>query len=119
MASIAKSGAFLQQCFSVHPRCLEVKRCQPATVLLQCTSCRFVHRIAVERIETRASHVDAVAERDEPPGGDRLTQCVDQHRHDLAIRAMDVLEDFVGLRCAACRRLFDLRATAFETEQRG
>jgi hypothetical protein len=29
MAEIIRSGAFLQQCWSVHPLCLTVKRVEP------------------------------------------------------------------------------------------
>jgi hypothetical protein len=46
MAEIIRSVAFLQQCWSVHPLCLTVKRVEPERiVVLTCSSCRMVHRV--------------------------------------------------------------------------
>ena len=49
MAEIIRSGAFLQQCWSVHPLCLTVKRVEPERiVVLTCSSCRMVHRVTTD-----------------------------------------------------------------------
>ena len=41
MAESIRSGAFLQQCWSVHPLCLTVKRVESERiVVLTCSSCR-------------------------------------------------------------------------------
>ena len=34
MAEIIRSGAFLQQCWSVHPLCLTVKRVEPERIVV-------------------------------------------------------------------------------------
>ncbi len=56
MAEIIRSGAFLQQCWSVHPLCLTVKRVEPdRIVVLTCSSCRMVHRVTTVAITRQAS----------------------------------------------------------------
>ena len=49
---------------------------------------------------------------------DLLAACVSPHGIALGIREMDVLNDWLGLRCAECRRLFDLDVATFETRER-
>ena len=59
MAEIIRSGAFLQQCWSVHPLCLMVKRIEPERiVVLTCSSCRMVHRVTTGAITTHVSTGD-------------------------------------------------------------
>ena len=60
MAEIIRSGAFLQQCWSVHPLCLTVKRVESERiVVLTCSSCRMVHRVTTGAITRQASAVDS------------------------------------------------------------
>ena len=62
MAEIIRSGAFLQQCWSVHPLCLTVKRVEPERiVVLTCSSCRMVHRVTTGVITRQVSTGDFLA----------------------------------------------------------
>ena len=119
--SIYKSGAFIQQCFSVHARCLTLQKCTPPDlVLFTCTSCRMAHRLTLRAMTTRVPvrlAVKGAAPTDEP-AMEYLAQCLSAHAIALMVREMDVVNDWVGLRCAECRRLFDFDVAVFETQQR-
>ena len=123
MAPTFNSGAFMQQCFAVHPLCLSLKRLEKQKCLvLACESCNMVHRLTVGVVTARASAVSQTADnpraREDRLPVDCLAACASAHPAALAVREMDVLQDSVGLRCAACRRLYDLTVSAFETQQR-
>ncbi len=118
---VYKSGAFIQQCFSVHPLCLNIKRLAlPEQVILSCTSCNLSHRLTVRSC--------TVYEPSLPKSGSEknsgrspvecLTPCVDGHRAAIGVSTMDVLQEFVGFRCHDCRRTFELDVSLFETHQR-
>ena len=122
MPSVYKSGAFIQQCFAVHPRCLDFKSVQlPGRLVMKCTSCNMHHHLALHAIVTRSS---ALADSPEVSGdpasqspSELLAKCLTVHATSVTIREMDVVQDVVGLRCRECRRLFDLDITSFETHQ--
>lgn len=125
MGEIIRSGAFLQQCWSVHPLCVAVKRMvENHTLILSCSSCRFVHHLAFSAIVAKASV--GLSEPDQPSknrateaeGLTRLTGCLETHAPALSLREMDVFEDRALIRCADCRRHYALTVTAFETHQR-
>jgi hypothetical protein len=125
MAEIIRSGAFLQQCWSVHPLCVVVKRITGnRTLILSCSSCRFVHQLALSAIVAKASVAlsqpdDLSSDRlHEEEGLTQLTECVESHAPSLSLREMDVFEDRALLRCAECRRHYVLAVAAFETHQR-
>jgi len=123
MAQIIRSGAFLQQCWSVHPLCVTVKRMtEENAVVLLCSSCKSAHHLSVATITSIASSAQSVAEevalQDEPPGEDYLRACAAAHAASLTLREMDVFQDLVRLRCADCRRLYDLTVSAFETRHK-
>ena len=61
---------------------------------------------------------EADARRDEPPGEELLKACVSTHQASLTLREMDVFQDLVRLRCADCRRQYELTVSAFETRQK-
>jgi len=125
MAEIIRSGAFLQQCWSVHPLCVEVKRMvENRTLILSCSSCRFVHHLAFSAIVAKASvglsepdHPSKTRSRGEE-GLILLTGCLEAHAPALSLREMDVFEDRALIRCADCRRHYALTVSAFETHQR-
>jgi hypothetical protein len=121
MARVFKSGAFIQQCFSVHPLCLSLHSFARSDLLVfTCTSCGMTHRVMVRALRSRlpvalASEAERGAEEQAHAC---LARCATVHPLALAIREMDVVRDWVGLRCADCRRLYDVDAAGFETHQR-
>lgn len=124
MAEIIRSGAFLQQCWSVHPLCVAVKRmAENRTLILSCSSCRFVHRLVLSAIVAKASV--ALSQPDDvsndPSRGEKgltqLTECLEAHAPALSLREMDVFEDRALIRCADCRNHYALTVAAFETHQ--
>jgi hypothetical protein len=122
MAEIIRSGAFLQQCWSVHPLCLTVKRIEPERiVVLTCSSCRMVHRVTTAVIIRQASAVDSISSEPGPAQPDgllALTRCLGAHAPALSLREMDVFQDAVWVRCAECRAQYDLTVSQFETHQK-
>src|SRR5438128_9308522 len=83
MAEIIRSGAFLQQCWSVHPLCLTVKRVEPERiVVLTCSSCRMVHRVITGAVTRQASAVDSSVPKPDPAQSDGLAAlktCLGSH----------------------------------------
>jgi hypothetical protein len=122
MAEIIRSGAFLQQCWSVHPLCLRVKRVEPdRIVVLTCSSCRMVHRVTTGTVTKKISTGDSsVPEPDpaQPDGLAALQGCMGIHAPALSVREMDVFQDAVWVRCAECRAQYDLTVSQFETHQK-
>jgi ribosomal protein L33 len=120
MVQIIRSGAFLQQCWSVHPLCVTVKRMTDEhAVVLSCSSCKSAHYLTVAMVTSQASSAQQRAGgdpcQDEPSGEECLKVCVSTHQAALTLREMDVFQDLVRLRCADCRRLYELTVSAFET----
>jgi hypothetical protein len=122
MAEIIRSGAFLQQCWSVHPLCLTVKRVEPdRIVILTCSSCRMVHRVTIDSIARKASAAESSSPKSrlaQPEGLVAFKTCLDTHASALSVREMDVFQDAVWVRCAECRAQFDLAVSQFETHQK-
>lgn len=123
MTQVIRSGAFLQQCWSVHPLCVTVKRMtEENVVVLLCSSCKSAHHLSIATVTAIPSSAQQaaveVASRDEPPGEDYLKACVAAHAPALTLREMDVFQDLVRLRCADCRCLYDVTVLAFETRQK-
>jgi hypothetical protein len=120
MVQIIQGGAFLQQCWSVHPLCVTVKRMTDGNaVVLSCSSCKSAHYLTVTAVTSQKASAQQMAvegtSRDEPPGEEFLKACVSTHHASLTLREMDVFQDLVRLRCADCRRLYELTISAFET----
>jgi hypothetical protein len=123
MAQVYKSGAFIQQCFAVHPLCLNLKSLHlPNNIVLRCTSCNMLHRLTLHTLVLRVSAVHAVEDaaevREDRPAAAHLEECVAAHPAAIAVRAMDVVRETAGLRCGECRKLYELDVTTFETHQR-
>ena len=125
MGQVFRSGAFLQQCWSVHPLCVTVRRITAENQLaLACTSCRFAHYVtmgSVVLVPSAAS--DDAAPPVTAPGAPSdaqplLASCLEAHASALSIRKMDVFDDLAVIRCAECRRHYALSVTAFETLQK-
>jgi hypothetical protein len=122
VAEIIRSGAFLQQCWSVHPLCLTVKRVESdRIVVLTCSSCRMVHRVTAGAITRQASAVDSSLSESgpaQPDGLVALKTCLGAHTPALSVREMDVFQDALWIRCAECRAQYDLAVSQFETHQK-
>jgi hypothetical protein len=54
----------------------------------------------------------------EVEGESLLGRCVGAHQTAITLREMDVFQDAVLLRCAECRRHYELTVSAFETHQK-
>lgn len=52
------------------------------------------------------------------PGEVLLNRCIAAHQSALTLREMDVFHDLVLLRCADCRRQYEVTVSAFKTHQR-
>ncbi len=124
-----QSGAFVQQCFAVHPLCLSLKRIDDeGRLLVACTSCRMMHLsmmhlMVPEQVVARVAVVplggEAVGGKAAPTTAkELLTACLQEHAMAVTIRELDVIRDSVGLRCAECRRMFDLQISTFESHQK-
>ena len=73
MAEIIRSGAFLQQCWSVHPLCLTVKRVEPERIVVLTCSCgRMVHRVTTGAITRQVSTGDSSSPEPDPAQPDGL-----------------------------------------------
>ncbi|OQW31317.1 MAG: hypothetical protein A4E19_20315 [Nitrospira sp. SG-bin1] len=123
MAQVIRSGAFLQQCWSVHPLCVTVKRMTDEnSVVLSCSSCKSAHYLTVATITSKGSSAQQMAGEDAPreetSGWEFLKACVSTHQASLALREMDVFQDVVRLRCIDCRRQYELIVSAFETRHK-
>jgi transcription elongation factor Elf1 len=119
MAPVYTSGAFLQQCFSVHPLCLSLKKLiAPQHLVLSCSSCQMSHRLTVRSLMTHLPGQDQPMDSQGQPAFDHLTACMEAHRTALGISVMDVVREAAGIRCAECRRIYDLDVSKFETHQR-
>ncbi len=122
MAEIIRSGAFLQQCWSVHPLCLTVKRVEPERiVVLTCSSCRMVHRVTTDTVTRQDATGDLATPQSDPAQPDglpALKSCMGTHAPALSVREMDVFQDALWVRCAECRAQYDLTVSQFETHQK-
>jgi hypothetical protein len=117
MSATFKSGAFIQQCFAVHQLSLSLKKLAlPDRIVLFCSACNMLHRLTIRTLTSRLSA--AVTETVEKPVAEHLVRCFKTHAAALGVRAVDVTEDAVGLRCAECRRTYDMNVASFETEQK-
>lgn len=123
MAQVIRSGAFLQQCWSVHPLCLSVKRVTDEhSVVLSCSSCKSAHHVTVSTITSKVSAASSIVEGQaglgESSGEELLKACVSVHRASVTLREMDVFQDVALLRCADCRRQYELTISVFETHHK-
>lgn len=123
MTQVIRSGAFLQQCWSVHPLCLSVKRmADEHVVVLSCSSCKSAHHLIASAITSKVSAASSLVEGQVAPGessGEELLKaCVSIHRTAVTLRDMDVFQDAVLLRCADCRRQYELTISVFETHHK-
>lgn len=121
MTQIIRSGAFLQQCWSVHPLCVTVKRmADNRTLVLTCSSCKSAHRLSLGMVVPKGAAQEPTkvsSESAADPGEALLVQCIAAHQSAITLRDMDVFQDLVLLRCAECRRHYEVTVASFETHQ--
>jgi len=112
--SVFKSGAFLQQCFSVHPLSLFLKLVTPPELVgIVCTNCRMKHRLTIR--QTGSQQLKKPDMADDRLGS--LQHCSQTHPEDVRISLVDVVNDSVEFRCRPCRRTIRLTIGIFETHQ--
>lgn len=91
-------------------------------VVLSCSSCKSAHYLTGITVSSKASSAQQTAGenalRDEPHGDEFLKACVSAHHASLSLREMDVFQNLVRLRCADCRRRYELTVSAFETRHK-
>ena len=112
--NVIKSGAFLQQCFSVHPLSLFLKLVTPPELIgVVCTNCRMKHRLILRQ------GTDQVTQQPDRPtdGLETLAACAQTHPEDVRISLVDVVNHSVEFRCRPCRRTHLLTIGQFETQQ--
>jgi hypothetical protein len=112
--SVFKTGAFLQQCFSVHPLTLNLKLVTPPEMVgIVCTNCRMKHRLTIRQVagsESARTGMDDQAMLS-------LQDCSQMHPEEVRISMVDVVKDSVEFRCRPCRRTYLLDIRMFETHQ--
>ena len=123
MTQVIRSGAFLQQCWSVHPLCVTVRRMTDERVMvLSCSSCKSAHYLTVATVNSKGPsalrRAEEDARTDDPRGEALLKTCMSTHHTSLTLREMDVFQDIVRLRCADCRRQYELTVSTFETRHK-
>ena len=108
------SGAFLQQCFSVHPLTLILKLVTPPSLVgIVCTNCRMKHRLTVRKV---VPHDGEKVETQEM-GMTAFQLCSQAHPEDVRISLVDVVKNAVEFRCRPCRRTYLLEIDMIETHQ--
>ncbi len=111
---VFKSGAFFQQCFSVHPLTLNLKLVTPPDLIgIVCTNCRMKHRVTVrqplpQELEKTKNHEEGMLS---------LHRCFTAHSEDVRVALVDVVNDSVEFRCRPCRRTYVLEVELIETHQ--
>ncbi len=114
MANVFRSGAFLQQCFSVHPLALEMKMLTlPDKIGIVCVHCKSRHRLTIGII-TRLIGDSEMCEDGAATG---LASCVANHREALHVTDVCVERDIVQFRCRECKAGFRAVVPLFETYQ--
>lgn len=112
--AIFNTGAFLQQCFAVHPLSLSFKIViRPDKIGILCTNCNMRHRLTIGRIQSQL-HDEALIDSGAAP---QLNQCAETHSEALRVNGVKVEGDLVQLRCRECQRTYRINVSFFETYQ--
>ncbi|MDH5427955.1 MAG: hypothetical protein OEZ57_04210 [Nitrospirota bacterium] len=112
--SVFKSGAFLQQCFSVHPLTLILKLVTPPSMIgIFCTNCQMKHRLTITWMT--ASGVEQPGSKDQEMLA--LQDCSKAHPEEVRLSLVDVVKNAVEFRCYPCSRTYALNLSLVETHQ--
>ena len=111
---IFNSGAFLQQCFAVHPLSLSFKMVTlPDKIGILCANCNMRHRLTLTMFHPRQQD-EPMAENGAVP---QLKLCAKTHSEDLRVSDVNVERDSIQLRCRECNRTYHFNVSLFETYQ--
>ncbi len=114
MPQIHKSGAFLQQCFSVHPLSLSVKMLTlPDKMGIACVNCKFRHRLTIKNFSRIIGNLASFDEG----AATSLESCISQHQEAIHVTEVNVGKDIVQFRCRHCKTGFQVDITLYETYQ--
>ncbi|GJL69412.1 MAG: hypothetical protein NPIRA06_20470 [Nitrospirales bacterium] len=112
--SVHKSGAFLQQCFSVHPLCLNVKLVSPPQIVgVLCTNCQMRHRLTLPEASGSSEETIGIDRHDLV----RLQECVQSHPKEVRVSLVHIEQSAVEFRCGSCHCSYALNVALFETHQ--
>jgi hypothetical protein len=112
--SVHKSGAFLQQCFSVHPLCLNIKLVSPPQIVgVLCTNCRMRHRLTLLQAPVSLEEITAIDSSELF----LLQGCVQNHPNDVRVSLIQIEQSAVEFRCGSCHHTYALDVALFETHQ--
>ena len=112
--AVFKSGAFLQQCFSVHPLTLILKLVTPPDLVgVVCTNCRMKHRLTVRHVLQQEQEDNGT----KTEGMLAFQKCSQMHPEDVRISLVDVVRNSAEFRCRPCRRTYFLDIGLMETHQ--
>lgn len=114
MANIYRSGAFLQQCFSVHPLSLSFKMLTlPDKIGIFCVHCKSRHRLTIGTI----SRIIGDSELFEEGAASVLEACATTHQEALHVTEVSVDRDIAQFRCRECKAGFQVTISCYETYQ--
>lgn len=113
MSPIVKSGAFLQQCFAVHPLSLSFKFLKlPNKLGILCINCKIQHRLTFNRLASLIGQ-----ERTEQMAADLILKCMTEHQEKLRVSGVDVVHNMVKFRCKDCKIEYQTTINTIETYQ--
>ena len=114
MPSLFASGAFIQQCFAVHPLCLSIKMVAlPDKLGISCSNCKIRHRLSIETLSLISPEDTLLDPEQSPP----LDHCATHHIDDLRIQDVNIEKSMVQVRCRPCKIGYHLTIRLFETYQ--
>ena len=112
MPSVYSSGAFIQQCFAVHPLCLTVKMISlPDKLGISCTNCQMRHRLTIATMSLLTPEATLVPSEKPVP----IEHCSQHHMDDLRVQEIDIEQSTIRLRCRPCKVSYHLTISLFET----
>jgi hypothetical protein len=105
MGSTFKSGAFLKQCFEVHPNDVQCERFEPSsTLVFFCRQCDISSRATLPEGAGNDEGIKRFLER-----------CASSHPQALRLQAMAIETDELRLFCNTCRASHRLAPLSFES----
>ncbi len=112
--TVFKSGAFLQQCFSVHPLSLDLKMVAPPEMVgVFCKNCRMRHRMTVNQVMAHP-HEKGEGETEKLH---LLQECFRTHPDEIRVAMVHIEHHAIEFKCRPCHRTYSLDVALFETHQ--